>query len=815
MLIAVYAQLVYKRKILTGVEKNLQQRSSLVSLNFINGLNNISKTLSVIAETPPIQGIIRSERHGGVDPEDNSTLAFWESRLQVIFSAFLETSPSFTQIRFLDRSGQELVRVNRQSDGTIVPVPSNELQKKAKEPYFHHWKQKGFPPLDISAVTPNKEAGVVQYPVGFTMRVMKRVDKDGVLFGMLIINLDYERFVKVALASLAKNRFLNTQDRIIFLNDTDAFFVFQDNQFSFDFEKLFEPNEEALKRYKDEIRRSDKEKGFIYEKNKIIYFSKVYYDKAIKNRYIYVINEAKLPGFFSLNDPVTRKILLMSLVLFLVSFIVITWLVNRIFKPLADLASAVTESNKTKQPLSFPYQLPEEVDVLKKAILAKEKQLLDLATYDALTGALNRRSLLEQFKQILKDDNGLVVVFFIDIDNFKHVNDFWGHPVGDAVLGMVYKRLFDLTGKKGLIGRIGGDEFVVVRAGFRNDKDIAEAAREYRDSLSQKFKIEQKTIRLDSSIGVAIYPEHAKTPDTLLKYADYTMYQVKIEGKGGVKLFSPALKQLFKRRNQIEKELKVLLKNNQIDIYYQPQFCATTGKLYGIEALARWPKESKVFSVLPEECIAVAEEFGLIVSMGYYMLEKAMSDYMTSIYPVLAEPIRLSINVSAIQLREMNFLGELERIIRNTQFKKEWLILEITEQKLLTNFRCEQGTLKKLRASGIGLALDDFGVGYASLRYIRDIPFSALKIDKSLVGELDAKNETIKSTLKFTIQFAKSLGMKVIAEGVENEEQLNFLREYGCDVIQGYVFERAIPLTEFIERYGPGSLQIRPPPQCE
>lgn len=801
LLVGFYGQSTYQAKLLASTRENLEKKTELIGLNFFNELNGITRALNVISDTPPIQGIIRSTDNKGIDPVDNSSLSFWKSRLQVIFSAFLKTNRTFSQIRYIHLNGQELTRVDQKENKTSL-VPEKSLQNKANEPYFYQWKQMNYPELYISDVTPNKENGRIEYPVYLTMRVMKRIDFDGKPFGVLVINLNYVAFIQKILLNLYDNHFLGNQDNISILNDAGDFFCLEKNIVSTSFDKSIDVETKQLETYAHKIKQLNKNSGFVFFKHKIIYFSKLHYDERVKSRYIYLINQCKIPSFFDLNDRVIQKIIFASLIFFLLSFVVIIWLVKKIFKPLSDLASAVIESNEKSLPLRFVYHLPDEVYVLKQAILDKEKKLLELSIYDTLTGALNRNQFIFKLNEAMKKTKGFLAVLFIDIDNFKHINDIWGHKTGDSILREVYQRLAKITKKTDCIGRIGGDEFVLLYTEFKNKAEIKRFTEKCQATLSPKFMIEHGRLNVFVSVGISIYPEHAKTPEALLKYADYSMYCVKTEGKSNFKIFTQILKHEFERKSKVEKALQSIIKNDTFNLYYQPQFFVKTGLLYGVEALFRWPEDNDLYPVSPQECITVAEESGLIIPMGYSILERAMISHMEFLKNIDNQNVHLSINLSAVQLREDDFLDKLKAIIQKTHFPVALLTLEVTEQKLLTNFRHEQSTLREIRAIGIDLALDDFGTGYASLRYIRELPFSILKIDKTLIDGLQKRDAKVSNIIKFTINFSKNLDLCIVAEGVENEDEVTFLKKHGCHIIQGYYFDKPLPLQTLIKKYG-------------
>jgi diguanylate cyclase (GGDEF)-like protein len=398
------------------------------------------------------------------------------------------------------------------------------------------------------------------------------------------------------------------------------------------------------------------------------------------------------------------------------------------------------------------------------------------AHHDALTGLLNRAGLLETIEAKPPGFSTELSLGMIDLDGFKDVNDAWGHAIGDELIRLVGGRLQAEAGTALAVARLGGDEFA-----FLAPADRAEAlATNLVQALEQPFRIDGRTIEIGASIGTCWLEEGVHGGFELLRRADMALYRAKETGRGRVVAYSKELDRDREQRTEMEDQLRTAIVAREVRPVFQPLVDAVTGKLRGVEALARWT--AKTGPVSPEAFITAAERAGLIDELGRAILEMAIEDAKDW------DGIGLSVNVSPLQLKNPDFAGAVEEILRSTAFDPNRLTLEITEGVLMSNPEQAKRTIDQLRSIGVKFALDDFGSGYASIGTLRQFGFDRMKIDRSLVMSVGDERGT--GVLKATLSLARALDIPVTAEGVETQEQADALAEFGCDLLQGYLFGR-------------------------
>jgi len=431
--------------------------------------------------------------------------------------------------------------------------------------------------------------------------------------------------------------------------------------------------------------------------------------------------------------------------------------------------------------------------------LHEEKQaLFQSARTDELSGLPNRYQLNERLTWLIDQANRNQSEFaylFIDIDDFKKINDTLGHDAGDELLinlsGIMQSELRSYD----IIARFGGDEFVVIIDKYNSHVELNHIIERVLNQLTQEQLIRQQITNVSASIGVALFPRDGETPQTLMKNADIAMYEAKKLGKNQIHYFTEALNRKLISQVEIENEIRKALSNEEFQLYYQPKIDLKTGDLKGVEALIRWIHPEKGM-VSPVEFIPVAEQTGLILPLGDWVLEKAVREHLRwkAEYD-LSVPI--SVNISAAQFDQKSFFSSIQHLINETGFEAEYLDIEVTESVMMADSGVHLNTLKKLKGLGISISLDDFGTGYSSLAYLKDFPVDYLKIDKSFVDDLERPSGKV--FIETIINMAHTLKKTVIAEGVENLEQLDFLKELGCDIYQGYYFSAPVPADKLIE----------------
>lgn len=428
-----------------------------------------------------------------------------------------------------------------------------------------------------------------------------------------------------------------------------------------------------------------------------------------------------------------------------------------------------------------------------------EKQLAYQATHDSLTGTSNRASLFAFLsKSLIEADLHKLPVWvaFLDLDRFKQINDRFGHPVGDQLLITVTKRLTHVLRHTDMLGRFGGDEFVIVMKGSPTETMSSDLIDRLMSSIREPIKIDGNHLRVGCSIGVATYPDDGKTADDLLASADAAMYRAKQSGRNRCQFYNTDIQAHLLKRASIEMGLADVLERDELFIEYQPQVSLHTGLISGAEALLRWA-HPELGRLTPDEFIPVAEETSLINRIGAWVVKKACEQIAEWERNGLGQ-LRVAVNLSARQLPDLALSSIVESALISSGMTPERLELELTETLMMSDVALTQKTLQDLKQRGIKIAIDDFGTGYSSLVYLQTLPLSSLKIDKQFVQALsDDINHTSNQIVIILIKLAHSLNLRVVAEGVETTSQLNFLRQNGCDEIQGFLHSRPVRSNDF------------------
>ena len=427
-----------------------------------------------------------------------------------------------------------------------------------------------------------------------------------------------------------------------------------------------------------------------------------------------------------------------------------------------------------------------------------EAKLHELAYTDALTGLPNRLCALERLSRTLDSlgpGSGELAVLLLDLDDFKIVNDSWGHAAGDVVLMEVGQRVASALSTSEMVGRLGGDEFIIVSAVGSGEDDWAELAGRLIDTLRRPFHVEDSEIHLGVSVGIAVFPRDGRTAGQLVRCADLAMYQSKSSGKSTFQFHSPELTRHMQERMEIERELRLALDAGEIEAFFQPVIDLESGRIIGAEALARWRKPDGRL-VPPAAFIPVAEQTTLITDIDLVVLSQACRQTRAWSEAGLGE-LRISCNISARHFQRGNLLSEVGRVLEETALPARQLTLEVTETVYMENIDQARAILDSLRDLGISSALDDFGTGYSSLSYVRSLHFDVLKIDRAFVKNLP--DESSLALVRAMLGIAESLGITPLAEGVETTGQFELLRSLGCRMGQGYLFSPPVPAAEFRE----------------
>jgi diguanylate cyclase (GGDEF)-like protein len=427
------------------------------------------------------------------------------------------------------------------------------------------------------------------------------------------------------------------------------------------------------------------------------------------------------------------------------------------------------------------------------------QQLINQAQQDFLTGLNNRLYLNQQEPKWVGGKTASFYVYFIDLDNFKNINDSYGHTIGDAILKQVAARLEFCFGKAELICRQGGDEFIIL---CRSDDEerIRQTAQQALQTIGQPYSIDHYQFSIGASIGISQYPRDGQNFSELFSAADAAMYQAK-ETRNNYFIFTEELREQAILKAKVEQALHTALQNNEIAMVYQPQM-NRLGKPYGVEALVRWTNP-ELGSIPPVQFIPIAEDNGQIIELGHFIIDQSLKDLTSKVVQNDKYNLQLSINISVRQLQEKGFFNYLENALRQYKFPCSKLTLEITESIFTNDFDLILPILNQIRGYGIKISLDDFGTGYSSLSMLKNLPIDELKIDKSFIDFI-AKDKKDKKLVGSILDIAENLGMKVVAEGVEDEQQSMILKTYHCDFQQGYYFSKPLfadDLQAFIEKH--------------
>jgi diguanylate cyclase (GGDEF)-like protein len=483
---------------------------------------------------------------------------------------------------------------------------------------------------------------------------------------------------------------------------------------------------------------------------------------------------------------------------YMILVITLLWLVARkfIIKPLEELRQFAYYS--TNIPSPFPIQEIESIryslDMTFKRLKKEQDELFRLSTKDPLSGLYNRLSLIEKINWLISKDQRSgekFAILFLDLDNFKNINDSRGHEFGDKVLQHMSKILSSSVRRNDIVSRVGGDEFVIVLPEIKNNKPILEVIRRIQNSLATPFTFDNYKYNITCSIGVTIYPKDGQDVTELLKNADIAMYKSKDLGKNNFHFFTEQLNDEVQEKIQIQRLMITALEEGYFQLYYQPKVDINTHKIIGCEALIRLidPVDG---IIPPDKFISIAEENSFIIPLGNWIIKEATRQLKLWESTPLQD-IKVAFNISGVQFKNKTLFKTLKDSIADINPKK--LEIELTESVLMNDFDEKLKMIHRLKELGISLALDDFGTGYSSLSYLKQIPFDTLKIDKSFIDDLSNKKD--QSFVNMIVTIADELGLEVVAEGVEDMTQLKYLQQMKCSQYQGFICSKPLPVKEF------------------
>jgi len=510
--------------------------------------------------------------------------------------------------------------------------------------------------------------------------------------------------------------------------------------------------------------------------------------------------------YFFTNISLSRYTLILSIIIIMLGSIVVY---------LYEKRQESAKKRLSNMNINLEYRVKEEIrkritiyeesnSELKKSAKALEEQkdaYKELAFYDTLTRLPNRVLFYDRLKHSIdksKRKKNKLAVLFLDLDNFKEINDSLGHYIGDLILQIVAKRLEKKIRKSDTLARLGGDEFTLILEDLYNLSKIGEIAHSLIQVVSEPIKIKEHELYVTVSIGVSIYPDDAEDIDNILKCADAAMYSAKKEGCNLIHFYEKEMTDESLERLKLESSIRYALKNDEFIIYYQPIVDSTQNRLIGLEALVRWQHPEKGL-LTPQSFIDVAETSSLIIQLGEVVLHKVV-EQVEVWHKKGFDPEFISVNLSVKQLRHQGLLPTISNILEKINFRTDWLELEITESYTMQNPTDAIGLLKKIRALGIKFSIDDFGTGYSSLAYLKKLPVDKIKIDRSFIKDI-TYNEEDRALVSAIVSMARSMSLDVVVEGVETAEHRKSLQSLGCYKMQGYFFDKPMTSTDIEKKY--------------
>lgn len=469
--------------------------------------------------------------------------------------------------------------------------------------------------------------------------------------------------------------------------------------------------------------------------------------------------------------------------------------INQFSNQTRQIASGNFDIKMNNQLYRELHNLGENFDGMNKEIMKRDLSLEEFANIDSLTGLHNRRAIMKQIKENLDQNIPLAVVYF-DLDQFKNINDSCGHHFGDIVLKQVSTRITECIDNKGILARIGGDEFLYVISGKFCEAGINETVEKIIESISEAFIIQELDMYIGVSAGIASYPKDASNLMDLMKFSDMAMYSAKNKGMNRYEYFTSELRAKFDRKMDIERQLRTAIAKNEFSCAFQPQIEILSGRIIGFEALIRWHNKT-LGDVMPGEFIAIAEERNLMSDITRWVIKRSCEGIL-AINQKFDRSFRVSINVSVSDLKSKDFAFCVKDIAEQIGINPELIEIEITENMMIDNYSDVIDVIYQLKDCGMRISLDDFGKGYSSLSYLNRLPIDTLKIDREFL-ESSRDHEKGYQLIGSIIDIAKKLNFTVIAEGIETEEQLKILRKIDCYGGQGYLICRPVPILEVIE----------------
>ncbi|WP_373071487.1 EAL domain-containing protein [Sulfurimonas sp.] len=526
-----------------------------------------------------------------------------------------------------------------------------------------------------------------------------------------------------------------------------------------------------------------------------------FYDNGVQHtlRLIFMFDNEEIDMHFNQNKIYFSIYFgLLPIILLLVSWTIIKYIIARPLEKLRQYAyyqSAVPKSFKIKELEAIRASMVQTFSRLNK----EQKELYRMARTDSLSGLANRHSLDEYLKRQIADsahDKKEFAFLFLDIDHFKTVNDELGHTIGDELLKSVSSKIKEAIPENDFVARVGGDEFVVILHQYDTLSELTKIVENIQKSLSTQWVIKTHPVNITCSVGIAIYSKDGKDEVSLMQHASMAMYEAKKNGRACYHYFTEELNQKVKDTITLDKMMRQALKDKEYELYYQPKTDVKTGEILGVEALIRWISPSKGM-IPPNVFIPLAEENGFITELGDWVLEEGIKQQAA--WKEKGIDIIVSINVATKQLLDRSFEYKLTKLLKDTKVDPSKIDIEVTEYLFLEENDNNLYTLNMIRENGLTISLDDFGTGYSSLSYLKKFPIDNIKIDKVFMDDFNTKEGSI--FVETIVKMGQTLNMNIIAEGIEQKEQVEYLKEIGCNCYQGYYCSKPLPVEEFEKFY--------------
>jgi diguanylate cyclase (GGDEF)-like protein len=801
-----YAYTQSRALLIKSAEDKLLTATQVMAHRFTDSLSAIAADVKLVASLPGVQDMASPAGH----PEKISS---GKAQLERVMSGLLASHPEYFQIRLIGARdhGKELVRVDRDVDGIKI-ISGDELQEKGHFRYVYNALRQRAGEFYVSPINLNHERGAHQGLDQPTLRIAAPVQaSDGTTFGIVVINVDLDRMFSMMRTDIPRDI------QVLLTNGDGDYLIHPDASKTFGFDHgrrvLIQDEMGATKRILE-----GHENAVVLEAPSLAApqdasvgaFVRVPFGSLSEQRFVMMGLLTPLQNVLveshALGVEIVQMIVFFSLLAVIVSLVLSRVLAH----PLNLMAKAVSQFAAGKPIADLPVHRNDEIGYLARSFQSmassltvhvgelqdKQSHLDYLAHHDPLTDLPNRLLLLDRLSQAVNKaarNHGQLAVLFIDLDRFKNINDSVGHFVGDQVLKMAANRLSQCIRHEDTVSRLGGDEFTILVEESHTPEDVVIVAQKVMVAIEQPFVVEGHDFYLSCSIGISMYPQNGRDAEELLRNADAAMYKAKDQGRNNFQFYTEDMTERALQHVRMEASLRRAIEQHEFVVYYQPQIDLATERIVGLEALVRW-QHPELGLIPPAEFIPLAEETGLIVTLGEWVLNTACTQ-ARAWYDAGLNPGRVAVNLSGKQLHTDEIVSVVKKALGQTGCEAAWLELEVSENFYMREAEQSIAILRQIQALGVELAIDDFGTGYSSLAYLKQLPISKLKIDRSFVKDIahDADDEAI---ARAVIALGRSMKLRVIAEGVETEEQLRFLKREGCDEIQGYLYSRPLPADQ-------------------